>query len=69
LLAADNYTCQQRAHSHRRNSQREADPVGFHSPQAHRRAPQQLKPKLNGYDHNFVINGGGVSLLLAIESR
>ena len=26
---------------------------------------EQLKPKLTGYDHNFVINGGGKSLALA----
>jgi aldose 1-epimerase len=26
---------------------------------------EELKPKLTGYDHNFVINGGGKSLTLA----
>jgi aldose 1-epimerase len=30
---------------------------------------EQLKPKLNGYDHNFVINGGGESLVLAARVK
>jgi aldose 1-epimerase len=29
----------------------------------------QLKPKLNGYDHNFVINGGGKSLVTCARLR
>jgi len=29
---------------------------------------EQLKPKPNGYDHNFVINGGGESLVLAARA-
>ena len=30
---------------------------------------EQLKPKLNGYDHNFVINRGGKSLVLAARVK
>ena len=29
---------------------------------------EQLKPKPNGYDHNFVLNGGGKSLALAARA-
>jgi aldose 1-epimerase len=29
----------------------------------------QFKPKLNGYDHNFVLNNGGKALILAARAR
>lgn len=40
-------------------------PLDFSSPMPIGSRINQLKPKLNGYDHNFVINGGGKALTLA----
>ena len=40
-------------------------PLDFTTPTRVGSRIEQLKPKLNGYDHNFVINGGGKSLALA----
>jgi len=39
-------------------------PLDFTKPMALGSRIEQLKPKLSGYDHNFVINGGGKSLVL-----
>jgi aldose 1-epimerase len=40
-------------------------PLDFTTPTAIGARIEQLKPALNGYDHNFVINGGGKNLVLA----
>ncbi|HTG44216.1 MAG TPA: aldose epimerase family protein [Verrucomicrobiae bacterium] len=40
-------------------------PLDFTKPTRVGERIDQLKPKLNGYDHNFVIKGGGKSLVLA----
>jgi aldose 1-epimerase len=40
-------------------------PLDFTTPTAIGERIQQLKPKPGGYDHNYVINGGGKSLVLA----
>ncbi|MCI0536582.1 MAG: galactose mutarotase [Verrucomicrobiales bacterium] len=43
-------------------------PLDFTTPTRIGARIDQLKPKLNGYDHNFVINGGGNSLVLAART-
>src|SRR6185436_3857930 len=40
-------------------------PLDFTKPTQVGARIEQLKPKLTGYDHNFVLNGGGKSLTLA----
>lgn len=44
-------------------------PLDFTTPTLVGARIDQLKPKLNGYDHNFVINGGGNSLTLTARAR
>ncbi len=39
-------------------------PLDFTTPTRVGERIEQLKPQLNGYDHNFVINGGGKSMVL-----
>ncbi len=43
-------------------------PLDFTAPTRIGARIEQLKPKLNGYDHNFVINGGGKSFVLAARA-
>ncbi len=43
-------------------------PLDFTSPTLVGTRIEQLKPKPNGYDHNFVIKGGGQSLVLAARA-
>jgi aldose 1-epimerase len=40
-------------------------PLDFTTPTRIGARIEQLQPRLNGYDHNFVLNGGGKSLVLA----
>ncbi len=44
-------------------------PLDFTQPAAIGARIEQLKPKPGGYDHNFVINGGGKTLVLAARVR
>jgi aldose 1-epimerase len=44
-------------------------PLDFTTPTRIGARIDQLNPKLNGYDHNYVINGGGKSLVLAARAR
>jgi aldose 1-epimerase len=44
-------------------------PLDFTKPEAIGARIEQLKPKLSGYDHNFVLNSGGGSLVLAARIR
>jgi aldose 1-epimerase len=44
-------------------------PLDFTTPTLIGARIEQLKPKLNGYDHNYVINGGGNSPVLAARAR
>lgn len=43
-------------------------PLDFTEPTRIGARVDQLPPRLNGYDHNFVINGGGKSLVLAARA-
>jgi aldose 1-epimerase len=43
-------------------------PLDFTTPTAIGARIDQLKPKLNGYDHNFVLNGDGKSLTLCARA-
>lgn len=43
-------------------------PLDFTTPTRIGARIEQLKPKLNGYDHNFVLPGGGGSLVLAARA-
>lgn len=40
-------------------------PLDFTTPKRVGERIEAFRPKLNGYDHNFVVNGGGKSLVLA----
>jgi aldose 1-epimerase len=44
-------------------------PLDFTKPTPIGARTEQLKPKLTGYDHNFVLNGGGKSLTLAARAK
>lgn len=44
-------------------------PLDFTAPERIGARIEQLKPRPNGYDHNFVINNGGKSLVLAARVR
>jgi aldose 1-epimerase len=44
-------------------------PMDFTRPTAIGARIEQLKPKLNGYDHNLVLNGDGKSLTLMARAR
>ncbi len=44
-------------------------PLDFTTPTAIGARIEQLKPAMNGYDHNFVIDGGGDSLVLAARLK
>lgn len=44
-------------------------PLDFTTPTSIGARIERLKPQLNGYDHNFVIQGGGKSLVLAARVR
>jgi aldose 1-epimerase len=47
----------------------EGTPLDFTQPTAIGARINELKPRLNGYDHNFVIDGGGDSLVLAARAH
>ena len=44
-------------------------PLDFTTPTLIGARLEQLKPKLTGYDHNFVLNGDGKSLVLAARAK
>ncbi len=47
----------------------ENTPLDFTSPRTIGARIGQLKPQMNGYDHNYVINGGGEGLVYAARVR
>jgi aldose 1-epimerase len=44
-------------------------PLDFTTPESIGARIEQLKPRINGYDHNYVINGGGEGLVFAARVR